>query len=81
MIIMFHISKTLGEELKNKGRSVTLIRGLGLIEIDTNIVSNAELIEIGMDRQKLDEFLALLPRKLEAEMDELRAEVEILKAG
>ncbi len=47
----------------------------GIVTVDTDTVTDVKLAEIGMNREKLNDFLALQPRDLGAEIDELKAKV------
>lgn len=49
----------------------------GIFEVNTDTVTDTELARLdGMNREKLNKFLAEQPRDLVAEMDELKAMLE-----
>lgn len=51
----------------------------GIVVVDTDTITDAKLAKIGMDRRKLDDFLAEQPRDLVAEIDGLKERIKELE--
>ena len=48
----------------------------GIVEIDSEKVTDAELAKINMDRQKLNDFLVRQPKELATKIDEIKTRLE-----
>ncbi|KKN26611.1 hypothetical protein LCGC14_0873040 [marine sediment metagenome] len=51
----------------------------GIVPIDSDTVTDAELAGINMGRQKLDAYLSEMPRDLAAEITSLKVEADGLR--
>ena len=81
MIITYHIPRKVGENLiaKSYKHKVALASGSGIVNIDSDSVTDAELADISLNRQKFNNVLAKQPRDIAAELDVLKAKIEKLE--
>lgn len=49
----------------------------GIVEVDSETVTDEKLAKINMDRQRLNSFLAMQPRDYGAEIDKIKTRLDM----
>ncbi|KKN60077.1 hypothetical protein LCGC14_0535460 [marine sediment metagenome] len=76
MIVQFHVSRQKAMYLAQQGFSVERQKHSGLVTIDIDLITDAELLKLGVARGNLP----TPPRDLYAEMDGLKSIVDDLES-